>query len=68
MDLQLEGKAALITGGSLGIGKATAMELAREGCDVAIAARREDVLKAAAHEIADATGRKIVPITADTSR
>ena len=68
MDLQLGGKAALVTGGSLGIGKATAMELAREGCDVAIAARREDVLKATAEEIAGATGRKVVPITADTSK
>lgn len=68
MDLQLQGKSALITGGSLGIGKASAMELAREGCDVAIAARREDVLKATAEEIASATGRKIVPIVTDTSK
>src|SRR6185503_18896333 len=39
MDLGLHGKRALVTGGSLGIGKAIALELAREGVDVAIVAR-----------------------------
>ena len=51
MDLQLTGKVALITGGSDGIGKATAMELSQEGVNVAICGRREDVLNAAADEI-----------------
>lgn len=36
MDLGLAGKRAIVTGGSLGIGKAVARELAREGVDVAI--------------------------------
>jgi len=48
MDLGLQGKRALVTGGSLGIGKAIALELAREGVDVAIVARTKDRLEAAA--------------------
>ena len=65
MDLQLNGKKAIVTGGSEGIGKAIALGLAQEGVDVAICARRKEPLEAAAKEIADATGRNIVPITAD---
>ena len=65
MDLQLNGKKAIVTGGSEGIGKAITFGLAQEGVDVAICARRKEPLEAAAKEIADATGRNIVPITAD---
>ena len=67
MDLDLNGKRAIVTGGSVGIGKATARELAKEGVDVAICARRQDVLEQAAQELAAETGRKIVPIVADTT-
>ena len=67
MDLDLAGKTAIVTGGSRGIGKAIARELAREGVDVAIVARNAGDLKAAAAEVAEATGRRIVPIVADTS-
>jgi NAD(P)-dependent dehydrogenase (short-subunit alcohol dehydrogenase family) len=66
MDLQLHGKKAVVTGGSAGMGKAIARQLAREGCDVAIGARTEPRLRQAATEIAQETGRKIVPITVDT--
>jgi NAD(P)-dependent dehydrogenase (short-subunit alcohol dehydrogenase family) len=65
MELKLAGKTALVTGGSEGIGKGIALALAREGVDVAICARRKEPLEAAAKEISSATGRKIVPITAD---
>jgi len=65
MDLKLKGKTAAVTGGSEGIGKGIALALAKEGVDVAICARRMEPLKATADEIAKATGRKIVPITAD---
>ena len=66
MDLQLQGKKAIVTGGSRGMGKATARQLAREGCDVAIGARTEAPLREAAAEITQETGRKIVPLIVDT--
>ena len=69
MNLGLEGKRAIVTGGSLGIGKAIARELAREGADVAIVARTKDTLEAAARELAAETRRRVIPLVADvTSR
>lgn len=47
----LRGQSALVTGGGTGLGKATALELARCGASVTIAGRREDVLAEAAAEI-----------------
>jgi NAD(P)-dependent dehydrogenase (short-subunit alcohol dehydrogenase family) len=69
MDLGLRDKHAIVTGGSRGIGKAIARELAREGVDVAIVARSKDELSATARELATETGRRVIPLTADvTSR
>ena len=65
MDLELNGKVALITGGSKGIGKAIAMELGKEGVDVAIAARSQGPLDEAAEELRSATGRRVVAVAAD---
>jgi NAD(P)-dependent dehydrogenase (short-subunit alcohol dehydrogenase family) len=65
MDLQLTGKRAIVTGGSRGIGRAIAQQLAEEGVDVAIAARNREPLDAAAAAIARMTGRRIIPIVAD---
>ncbi len=68
MDLQLTGKTALVTGGSAGIGKGIARVLAREGCDVAICARRREPLEATAAEIRAESGRRVVAIPADLTR
>ena len=67
MDLQLAGKTAIVTGGSRGIGKAVARELSAEGVDVALVARSADALAQASAELAESSGRRIVPIVADTS-
>ena len=66
MDLELAGKTAIVTGGSRGIGKAVARELAAEGVDLAIVARSAEALNQAAAELAESSGRRIVPIVADT--
>ena len=58
MDLGLAGKRGLVVGGSRGIGKAIALELAREGVDIAISARTEDELARTAREISTATDGK----------
>src|SRR3984893_14864262 len=53
----LSAKVALVTGGGTGLGKATALELARCGANVVITGRRAEVLEAAAAEIAVVEGR-----------
>jgi 3-oxoacyl-[acyl-carrier protein] reductase len=67
VDLLIKGRRALVTGASLGIGRAVADELAREGCDVAMVARTEDTLRQAADDIARASGRRVVAVPADAS-
>jgi NAD(P)-dependent dehydrogenase (short-subunit alcohol dehydrogenase family) len=67
MQLGLQGKVALVTGGSMGIGKTTALALAKEGAQVAICARGLEALQKAASEIQSATGRKVLPVRADMS-
>ena len=64
----MNGKTALVTGGSAGFGKAIAFALAREGVDVAICARRKEPLEAATSQIARETNRKIVAIPADLTK
>jgi len=64
MDLQLEGKVALVAGGSRGIGQAIALGLAAEGCNLALAARDEARLKEAAAEV-EAKGVRALPVAGD---
>ena len=63
----LEGKIALITGAGRGIGRATALTLARAGADAALVARSEDELLSAARAI-EAMGRRAVAFPADLSQ
>jgi NAD(P)-dependent dehydrogenase (short-subunit alcohol dehydrogenase family) len=66
MDLGLSGRVAIVTGGSRGIGRAIAKMLASEGVDVAICARQRQALEEAAKTLSQETGRRIIPIVADT--
>lgn len=61
----LDGKVALVTGGSHGIGKAIALSLAEAGADVIIAARNLSDLQKTAQEISKKTGRKVLPVSAN---
>jgi citronellol/citronellal dehydrogenase len=61
----LGGRAALVTGGGTGLGRATALELSRCGASVTIAGRRLDVLEQAAREIGELTGRDVHAVAAD---
>ncbi len=67
MELGLTGKVAIVGGSSRGIGKAIALALAQEGCDVVICARGEADLKATAGEIRSQTGTRVLPLVCDMS-
>lgn len=68
MNLDLKGKIAIVGGASQGIGYGIARVLAREGATVAMTARRESDLVAAAERIRNETGTRVVPIQADCRR
>ena len=65
MDRTLNGKVALVTGAGPGIGRSTALALARDGADVVVAARRPAPLEVLAREIAAETGRRSLAVPSD---
>ena len=65
MDLGLNGKVAVVAASSKGLGKASALALAREGARVTICARTEADLDAAAEEIKRETGAEVLAVPAD---
>ena len=67
MDLQLKNKRALVTGASRGLGFATALALAKEGCRVAINGRDETKIQAAAEKIAQETGAQVIGLAGDVT-
>ena len=69
MEIRLDGRCAIITGGSKGLGLAIAEEYARSGADVAILARDPGTLAEAKHKIAaGAPGRKVAAISCDVAK
>jgi 3-oxoacyl-[acyl-carrier protein] reductase len=67
MDLGLNGKCAIVTGGSKGIGAAIALALAREGCDVAINYRRHDTEAKQVVRDIEGLGRRGLAVKADVA-
>ena len=65
MDLQLKGKRALVTGSSRGLGYATALALAKEGCSLAVNSRDEARASTAAAKISAETGSKVIGLEGD---
>jgi len=65
MELGIAGRKALVCGASRGLGKGCALALAREGVDVVIVARGQDVLEETAAEIRAASGVAVTPVAAD---
>ena len=68
MELGLRGNKAVVTGASRGLGRAIALELAREGCDLAVCARGEADLAEAARELGEVGGGTVHAEPIDVAR
>lgn len=67
MDLGIRGRKAIVNGGSAGMGRSSALALAREGAEVYVSARGEARLVKACEDIARETGATVIPVVADHS-
>ena len=67
MDLGLDGKRALVTGASRGLGYATARALAKEGVHLVLNSRNNQKLAFAAKQLAEETKVKVIPFVGDVS-
>jgi 3-oxoacyl-[acyl-carrier protein] reductase len=65
MDLGIEGRLGIVSGGSAGMGREAALALARAGVDLVVAARGAERLQATCAAIAVETGRRVTPVVAD---
>ena len=68
MDMKFDGRVAVITGGSKGIGLAIATQMAQRGAEVALLARRSDVLEEARASIAQVSDKTVLTVPCDVSR
>lgn len=64
----LDGKTALITGATRGLGREMAFAFAREGADIVVASRKADACETTAREITEATGRRALPVACHVGR
>ena len=64
----LQGKVALVTGGSRGLGREMVLAFAEAGADVAIASRKQEACDELAAEVTKATGQRAVPIACHVGR
>src|SRR5262249_55622518 len=62
---RLDGKAAIVTGGSKGLGKAIAVALAQAGADVVLSSGSRQEIECAAREVEAEGGKKAIPVPAD---
>ena len=68
MDLGIKNKVAVVCASSEGLGKASAIALAKEGAKIVLCSRRTNELEQAAREIRTSTGAEVHPIVADVSK
>jgi 3-oxoacyl-[acyl-carrier protein] reductase len=68
MNLEIDGKVAIVFAASKGLGKAAALALAGEGCRIAICSRNEQNLKKAAKDIEENSGRDVLIGIVDLSQ